>query len=140
MKIKGQGLRSRSTAVVAIWVVAVAELKAAKEAVRKIDIVLARQEEMRKALNRLDERDRTAKKSTRRRFSTETQELVFGYWERGQRNPTLRCEAGNHRVMYEQVFAYYTPELKALGIKSGNDFKSCIKLRSNRIHRSRITR
>jgi len=109
--------------------------KTAEKTERKVDIVLVKQEETRKTVNRLDARDKKAKKNARRRFSVETQELVFGYWERGQQNPTLKREAGKRRVSYEQVFSYYKSELVALGIVSVKDFISCLGARSDRIQR-----
>jgi len=116
------------------------ELKTVAETTeRKVDIVLAKQEETRKAVNRIDKRDKQAKKNARRRFSVETQEIVFGYWERGRQNPTLKFEAGKHRVKHDQVFEYYKSELKALGTKTVSCFKACLRTRRDRIYNARKT-
>jgi len=111
--------------------------KTTEKTERKVDIVLVKQEETRKAVNRIDKRDKKAKKNARRRFGEEVQEAVFGYWERGQQNATLRREAGHHRVTHELVFNYYKSELMALGIRSAKDLKDCLGARSDRIRRSK---
>ena len=100
---------------------------------RKADTLLSVAGETAATVKRIDRRGK--KDNRRRRFTVEQQEQCFRYWELGRKNAAIK-ENTTGKVRYEHVFAYYRKELKSVGIKSEEEFKSALISRSKRISKT----
>lgn len=101
---------------------------------RKADALLAVAGETAQTVKRIDRRGKRA--NPRRKFSVETQELCFGYWDRGRHSQAIK-ENTTGKVRHKHVFAYFRKELVSIGIKDEETFEAVLGARSDRISRTK---
>jgi len=101
----------------------------------KTNVIIAKQEHTRKAVNRIDERDKRAKHNKKQRFTYEQRDFAWNCWELARNNANLKLASGCNKVTHGQAFDYYRKDLASVGILTLDDFCSCLKTRNDRIVR-----
>ena len=98
----------------------------------KADELLAVAKETNAVVKRIDARD---VKRGRRQTEIDRQEKCYALWTAGQCKKGVIALAGKKRVSRNDVFEYYKRELKAIGVKSADEFIILLKRREKRLSR-----
>ena len=98
----------------------------------KADELLAVAKETNAVVKRIDARD--VKRGKRQR-EIDRQEKCYALWTAGQCKEGVIALAGKKRVSRNDVFEYYKRELKAVGVKSADEFIILLKRREKRLSR-----
>ena len=98
----------------------------------KADELLAVAKETNAVVKRIDARD--VKRGKRQR-EIDRQEKCYALWTAGQCKEGVIALAGKKRVSRNDVFEYYKRELKAIGVKSADEFIILLKRREKRLSR-----
>ena len=98
----------------------------------KADELLAVAKETNAVVKRIDARD--VKRGKRQR-EIDKQERCYALWTAGQCKEGVIALAGKKRVSRNDVFEYYKRELKAIGVKSADEFIILLKRREKRLSR-----
>ena len=98
----------------------------------KADELLAVAKETNAVVKRIDARD--VKRGKRQR-EIDKQERCYALWTAGQCKEGVIALAGKKRVSRNDVFEYYKRELKAVGVKSPDEFIILLKRREKRLSR-----
>ena len=98
----------------------------------KADELLAVAKETNAVVKRIDARD--VKRGKRQR-EIDRQEKCYALWTAGQCKEGVIALAGKKRVSRNDVFEYYKRELKAVGVKSADEFARSLHARTQRLSR-----
>jgi len=110
--------------------------EASKEACEASKEACEASKEACEASERLERRDRRARRNARIKFVTEQQEMAHSYLERAKHDPELKRLA-KHQVTKNQAFDRYKTELYVLGLTTFALFDACLGARSDRLYRAR---